>query len=303
MELAELEIFRAVAHAESVTRAALLLGRVQSNVTTRLRQLEDDLGVTLFRRDNKRMTLTPEGHSMLDYAERLLALAEEARQAVRSGTPTGLLRLGAMEAAAASRLPAPLAHYRPHWPQVTVEIQTGTTQFLADAVANSRLDCAIVAHPASGAPVDDMHALGTGLEGQYLFTENLMLVTPPGHPTPASAAGLRVRTLAAFAQGCTYRKCALQWLAEQGGDPGRWTLLDLNSYDAILARVMAGTAAAVLPQSMIDMQRVPAGAGVTPLRPVHSYLIRRAGFETPALCEFARVLGVATPDRHPAASP
>ncbi|WP_082621469.1 LysR family transcriptional regulator [Bordetella sp. N] len=292
MELTELEIFRAVALEQSVTRAAQRLGRVQSNVTTRLRQLEDDLGVSLFHRDNKRMTLTPEGQGMLDYAERLLALAEEARQAVRGGTPTGRLRLGSMEAAAASRLPGPLTRFHEAWPQVTVEIQTGTTQALADAVAESRLDCAIVAHPHTGAPAAaDMRELAEGLEGRYLFTEDLMLVTPPGHPKPATAADLRVRRLAAFARGCTYRKCALQWLEEQGGDPGQWTLLDLNSYDSILACVMAGTAVAVLPHSMIAMRRVPDGAGVVPLRPVHSYLIRRAGFDTAALREFAKMLG------------
>ncbi|MFC4278183.1 LysR family transcriptional regulator [Achromobacter aloeverae] len=291
MELAELEIFRAVAAEQSVTRAAQRLGRVQSNVTTRLRQLEEGLGVDLFRRDNKRMTLTPEGDRMLGYAERLLALAEEARQTVRSEAPSGRLRLGTMEAAAASRLPEPLARFRADWPQVTIDVQTGTTQALADAVAESRLDCAIVAHPAAGDPQDaDMRELGEGLEGRYLFTEDLMLVTPPGHPAPRTAADLQVRSLAAFAQGCTYRKCALQWLAEQGGDPAQWTLLDLNSYDAILARVMAGTAAAVLPRSLIDMRRAPAGAGVTTLRPVHSYLIRRAGFDTAALREFSRRL-------------
>ncbi|OZI35113.1 LysR family transcriptional regulator [Bordetella genomosp. 10] len=291
MELAELEIFRAVALAQSVTRAAQHLGRVQSNVTTRLRQLEEGLGVDLFRRDNKRMTLTPQGQRMLDYAERLLALAEEARQAVLGATPSGRLRLGSMEAAAASRLPEPLARFRADWPQVAVEIQTGTTQALAQAVAECRLDAAIVAHPAAGRPEDaDMRELGEGLEGRYLFTEELMLVTPPGHPRPRTAADLQVRSLAAFAHGCTYRKCVLQWLAEQGGDPGQWTLLDLNSYDAILACVMAGAAVAVLPRSMIDMRRVPTGAGLVPLRPVHSYLIRRAGFDTAALSEFARLL-------------
>lgn len=291
MELAELEIFRAVALEQSVTRAAQRLGRVQSNVTTRLRQLEESLGVDLFRRDNKRMTLTAEGQSMLDYAERLLALAEEARQAVRGGAPSGRLRLGSMEAAAASRLPGPLARFHAEWPQVTVEIQTGTTQALADAVAASRLDCAIVAHPIDGPQQDaDMGDLGEGLEGQYLFTENLMLVTPPGHPQPTTAADLQVRSLAAFPQGCTYRKCALQWLQEQGSDPAQWTLLDLTSYDSILACVMAGTAVGVLPQSMIAMRRVPAGAGLMPLRPAHSYLIRRAGFDTAALRAFTSVL-------------
>ncbi|WP_233750675.1 LysR family transcriptional regulator, partial [Bordetella bronchiseptica] len=125
MELAELEIFRAVARTESVTRAAHALARVQSNVTTRLRQLEDSLGVTLFLRENKRMTLTPDGRRLLAYAERLLALAEETRQAMRADTPAGRLRLGAMESAAASRLPQPLASLHAQWPDLAIDLHTG----------------------------------------------------------------------------------------------------------------------------------------------------------------------------------
>ena len=109
LDLAALDIFRTVAAEGSVTRAAERLQRVQSNVTTRVRQLEADLGTPLFLREGKRMALTPEGEVLRGYADRLLALAEEARQAVRPGQPTGRLRLGSMESTAASRLPAPLA--------------------------------------------------------------------------------------------------------------------------------------------------------------------------------------------------
>ena len=109
LDLAALAIFRAVAQEGSVTRAAERLQRVQSNVTTRVRQLEADVSATLFLREGKRMALTAEGELLLGYADRLLALAEEARQALRPGEPGGRLRLGSMESTAASRLPAPLA--------------------------------------------------------------------------------------------------------------------------------------------------------------------------------------------------
>src|SRR3989344_5303647 len=82
LDLAALDIFRTVAAEGSVTRAAERLQRVQSNVTTRVRQLEADLGTPLFLREGKRMALTPEGEVLRGYADRLLALAEEARQAV-----------------------------------------------------------------------------------------------------------------------------------------------------------------------------------------------------------------------------
>src|ERR1700729_4364819 len=83
MDLSDLKIFATVVREGSVTRAARRLHRVQSNVTTRIRQLEQDLGVTLFIREGKRLHLTPTGHLLIDYADRLLGLADEARNAVR----------------------------------------------------------------------------------------------------------------------------------------------------------------------------------------------------------------------------
>ena len=73
MDLAALAIFRAVVRENGVTRAAAKLNRVQSNVTTRIKQLEEELGAALFVRDGRRLVLTPAGHTLLPYAERLLA--------------------------------------------------------------------------------------------------------------------------------------------------------------------------------------------------------------------------------------
>src|SRR5215472_1369355 len=89
MDLAELRIFTAVVREGGVTRAAERLHRVQSNVTTRIRQLEDKLGTALFIRDGKRLHLTPSGQVLLGYADRLLALADEACTAVHDPRPRG----------------------------------------------------------------------------------------------------------------------------------------------------------------------------------------------------------------------
>src|SRR3954454_3563687 len=101
MDLSGLRIFVAVVREGGITRAAERLHRVQSNVTTRIRQLEEDLGVALFIRDGKRLHLAPAGQILLDYADRLLALADEARCAVGDTKPRGTFRLGAMESTAA----------------------------------------------------------------------------------------------------------------------------------------------------------------------------------------------------------
>src|SRR6185295_3797482 len=134
MDLSELRIFSAVVRQGGVTRAAERLHRVQSNVTTRIRQLEDELGVALFVRAGKRLHLAPAGQVLLDYADRLLALADEARAAVQDARPRGIFRLGAMESTAAVRLPQVLSDYHRRYPGVELELRTGNPQELAAGI-------------------------------------------------------------------------------------------------------------------------------------------------------------------------
>lgn len=70
MDLTQLEMFNAVASTGSITQAAQKVHRVPSNLTTRIRQLEADLGVELFIRENQRLRLSPAGHSFCAIASR-----------------------------------------------------------------------------------------------------------------------------------------------------------------------------------------------------------------------------------------
>lgn len=70
MDLTQLEMFNAVAEAGSITRAAAKVHRVPSNLTTRLRQLETELGVDLFIRENQRLRLSPAGHNFYAIANK-----------------------------------------------------------------------------------------------------------------------------------------------------------------------------------------------------------------------------------------
>lgn len=289
MELAELEIFRAVAHEKSVTRAALALDRVQSNVTTRIQQLEDDLGTPLFLRQNKRMELTPDGQRFLVYAERILALAEEARQELRQDLAQGSLRIGSMESSAASRLPKPLVAFHSEFPRVKVELSTGPTEALVNYVLEHKLDCAVVAHPFDG-PHQNVRweERDPELEATYLFTEKLMLVAPSHfQKVKRKDASAPITTVAAFRNGCTYRKCAEEWIASQPSTAGAaWSILEVASYHAILACVASGTAVGFLPQSVLNLYKEQISLQTSLLRPVHTYLVRRKGFATPAFRAF-----------------
>ncbi len=183
MDLTNLALFRAVALEQSVTRAAQSLQRAQSNVTTRIQQLEEELGASLFLREGKRMRLTEQGQAFLAYAEQLLALADEARQALHPAQPSGRLRLGSMESTAAARLPEPLARFHRSYPQVSLEVSTGPSQALLEGVLARRLDCALIALPQHLAQGRwQAEALDQGLEGEALFREELLLLLPADHP-------------------------------------------------------------------------------------------------------------------------
>ncbi|WP_209584689.1 LysR substrate-binding domain-containing protein [Herbaspirillum huttiense] len=249
MELAELEIFRTVVAEGGVTRAAERLNRVQSNVTTRIKQLEQSIGVPLFVRDRKRLVLTASGEVLLDYAERILDLVQEAREVVSPQNPRGRLRIGSMESAAASRLPAPLAEFHQRWPEVRLELSTGPTDVLIAGVRAGKLDAALVA-----GPIED-----GALSATPLYKEELLLVTPRSHRRVRSPEDVMLDTLIVFEQGCAYRRHAESWFAGQGkgGVPVR--TLELASYHAILACVAAGAGVAVVPRSVIAMQMEPHG--------------------------------------------
>lgn len=282
MDLSTLEIFRAVAAELSITRAASRLERVQSNVTTRIQQLEKELGVALFLRDGKRLSLTDKGRQFLAYSEQLLALAEEARQSMHPGQPGGSLRLGSMESTAASRLPVPLAQYHGRWPQVRLEVSTGPSRYLLDAVRARRLDCALVAQPLAAAG-EAAEPLDGGLQSIPVFREELLLLLPAGHPPVTGPADVRIDTLAGFAQGCTYRAIAQDWLAgSRGAGAAPLQVQEVGSYHAILACVAAGTCVGVVPLSVLALLREPPAVRSVPLMSLDTLLVWRQGYATAA---------------------
>src|SRR5581483_1613194 len=104
LDLAALHIFKTVVEEGGITRAAAKLHRVQSNVTTRVKQLEQRLGAKLFLRHSRKLVLSPEGKLLLGYADRLLRLSSEAEAMLQDGMPRGTLKIGTMESTAAVRL-------------------------------------------------------------------------------------------------------------------------------------------------------------------------------------------------------
>jgi DNA-binding transcriptional LysR family regulator len=239
MDLSDLRIFATVVREGGVTRAAGKLNRVQSNVTTRIRQLEDDLEVRLFLREGKRMHLAPAGQALLGYADRLLALAEEARASVRDPRPRGVFRLGSMESTAAVRLPKALNEYHRLYPDVTLELRIGNPVELATAILAGELDAALVAEPIADVPFDKAFA----------FEEEPVIVSAAGRHSVGKKNPFPT-TIVAFEHGCPYRKRLENVYAGRGEMPER--IVELGSYHAMLGCVAAGMGVALLPKSVLS---------------------------------------------------
>ncbi len=287
MDLSSLEIFLTVAEEGSVARAAKRLMRAPSNVTTRVQQLEEQLEVPLFSRGGKKMALTVEGRSLLSYARKLMALAEEARLAVKSAGRQMVLRVGTMESAAASRLPPVLARFNEENPTISLRLTLGATRELTKAVLAGELDCAVIATPqdepdwlsSTGGNVGDLHSA-------RVHREDLLLVLPPGHAPVAAPQDIRLPALAALEAGCTYRQVAERWIRTGTNMP----TVELSSYHAILAHVVAGNAVGVMPRSVLDMLPWNQDINAHRLGSVDTLLISRRKARSDPLLAFEEIM-------------
>jgi len=275
MDLVELRIFKAVAEHGGVTKAAAALHRVQSNVTTRVKQLEQRLGARLFNRQGRKLVLSSEGRVLLAYAERLLRLSAEAQAALKGHAPHGLFRIGALESTAATRLPPVLARYHRANPAVRLELVTGTSGALVDKVLREEVEAAFVAEPFPN----------RNLELQHAFTEELVLITPNSHPRVRAPGDIEQRTILGFATGCSYRRRLEAWLGRSSVVAER--VMEYGSYHAITACVAAGGGIAVVPRSVLRVAGIEAQVAVHPLPPkvaqARTMLVWRRGHHSSAL--------------------
>jgi DNA-binding transcriptional LysR family regulator len=243
MDLASLRVFKAVVDEGGITQAARKLHRVQSNVTTRIQQLEASLGAQLFVRDKRRLHLSPAGELFLGYADELLRLSDQARSAVSGDSPQGTLRIGSLESTVASRLPALLSGYHGRFPRVRIELATGTNDSLIEAVIARKLEAAFVAECKPGETLEVLPA----------FKEQLTVIAAHSHAPIKKPRDVRADTVIAFPAGCAYRRRLQAWLATENIVPER--TLELASYHAIVSCVAAGTGVAFVPRSVLETFR------------------------------------------------
>jgi DNA-binding transcriptional LysR family regulator len=174
MELRHLRYFVAVAEELHFRRAAERLHVAQPAVSEQVRKLEQELGVRLFDRTQRSVSLTPAGVAMLEEARHVLRHAEVARQAARSAADraTMRLRIGYLSDSLPASLPRALRTLAVSTPSVQVDLETGPALRLVEELRSRRLDAVVAALPA---PTN-------GLRVTPLGEQRAVAVLPASHP-------------------------------------------------------------------------------------------------------------------------
>lgn len=240
MDARDLATFESVARLGGMGRAARELNTVQSNVTQRVRRLEEALGVTLFERSRAGARLTAAGERLMPYATRVDALLDEAGRAARDdGAPRGTLTVGSLETTAALRLSPLLASYVQAHAGVDLVLRTGTTAEMVERVLGRELEGAFVCGPVAHPQIVSTPA----------FSEELALLSAPTETTMAAALRRPDLRLVILRAGCSYRQRLEELLARRGVVGLR--RLEFGTLEAILGAVAAGLGITLMPRALI----------------------------------------------------
>ena len=241
MNIEDLYTFNVVAHKKSISKSAEHLNSVQSNITARIKRLENEYNTPLFYRHRQGVTLTPTGATLLDYIEKIISLLEDSKKVIKhSEYPTGTLKIGSMETTAAVRLPSILSNFNDKYPEVDLNLHTGTTEELIKSVLKREIDGGFIADKAN-------HSL---LEEIPVFHEELELLSK-NHSLPDNMLEeLRNQKIIVFKSGCFYRKTFEEWLLSEGVIPQK--IMELNTLDGIVGCVKAGLGITMLTKSVAN---------------------------------------------------
>lgn len=246
MDLKQLNSFITICKLQSFTQAADSLGYAQSTITTQIKLLESELGVKLFERIGKNITLTHQGKKLLPYAKQMLKLSSEIKNILTSeDVPSGVLTIGAAESLCVLRLPEILKEYRKLYPNVEVSMKFG--------------NCTDFRHFLRDNFIDVAFSLGTRIEAsdfitEISFDEPMLLLAAPGHPLLEKKEilpeDIAKESLILTELGCSYRAVFENILNSYNLKAN--VVLETGSVQAIKQFTMSGLGITLLPKVAVD---------------------------------------------------
>ncbi|MCU0884586.1 MAG: LysR substrate-binding domain-containing protein [Beijerinckiaceae bacterium] len=268
LDLDLLRTFVMVAELGSLTRAGERLLISQPTVSLQLKRLEDGLGRSLMWRSPKGVQLTSDGETLLSYARRILALADEALGKISEPVIQGLVRLGTPEDFATTHLSGVLARFAQSHPGVALEVTTDLTLNLIERFKDGEFDLVLIKREPMGPT-----------EGVRVWREPLVWAGT----RPDIFAGDGPLPLVVSPHPCVYRKRATAALDRAGR---AWRVAYTStSLAGAQAAVRAGLGLTVLPKEMVppDFYIIDLAEGAPDLSDTEIALMQARQISLPAL--------------------
>ncbi|MFJ7734515.1 LysR family transcriptional regulator [Lysinibacillus sp. NPDC097231] len=249
MDMKQLQTFLTASETLSFTKTAQLLDYAQSSITAQIKSLEEELGVALFERLGKRITLTEEGKRLQQYAKKMLDLDMEMKKSLLNDQVQAVLKIGAQESQCVYRLPPILQQFQKTHPHVKIIFKpVHTTEIAKDLLQSGNLDVAFITDTYKETPM---------IHRERLIEEQLIFVSAPtkGKVYHAlSAQHLSNETLILTENGCSYRDQLENQLQQEGMLPSQ--MIEFVSIEAIKQCVMAGLGITFLPKMVVEKELV-----------------------------------------------
>lgn len=237
----DLKIFEAAATLGSFTKAAEATFTVQSNVTARIKNLEDEFGAELFRRVSRKVVLTEAGETLLQYTKKIGRLLEDAKSDIQSAEKIGgTIRIGCIETTMALKVPEIINGFAELYPNVELEFHSSMLPALIRDVLNYELDAAFVAAPINI----------PGLQQLVVRDEQLVIIAGGDVGKLSSVLKQEPLKIVVFGQGCFFRARLESWLGSKG--ILRYKSTVLNSIEGIINFVDAGLGISILPAEVVN---------------------------------------------------
>ncbi|MBR2567898.1 MAG: LysR family transcriptional regulator [Paenibacillus sp.] len=233
MDTRDLKIFYTVAKLQSFSKAAAEMDYVQSNITLRIQKLEEELQTKLFERTNRGVRLLPAGELLLSYADNILALMDEAVEAIR---PSSEVTIGAPQSLTAALLPKYLLAMKQQHPAISVRIKTLPAAELLTQLKQHRIDLAITNRPYQDPTLKTVHQ----------YKESLYLVSGE---TACIKQALNLPAVVSSDPECPFRQALLLFIASQQAEPA--DLIEYDMLEPILYCVEQNSGITVLPEHLV----------------------------------------------------
>ncbi|WP_199619636.1 LysR family transcriptional regulator [Paenibacillus alkalitolerans] len=254
MELRQLAYFVEVARLNNLTRAAERLNVAQPALSQQIGNLERELGVRLFNRSGRGVTLTEAGKIFFIGAEKTLAEAERAKDSAKgfNNQPRGKVTVGALESLVQTRLPRMLATFGQENPGINVFIRENTTGPLLEALKKGELDIAL-AHEWDDQYLPHLEHLipPPGVCSKSLYDDELVLAVAKGHPLEkriaVSIREIRDESFVSFKEGSGIRSLVFAACIKEGFEP-------IITYECASPRILVaeGLGFSILPRLMAE---------------------------------------------------